>query len=68
MFYAVIYDEMPDTYVIFICDFDPAGEELYRYCYEMTCLETGTTLNDGIHRFRPSNGTGNGETKICAGL
>ncbi len=43
------YDELPDTYVIFICDFDPAGENLYRYCYEMSCRETGAALHDGTH-------------------
>ncbi|MCD7806577.1 MAG: Rpn family recombination-promoting nuclease/putative transposase [Lachnospiraceae bacterium] len=41
------YDELPDTYVIFICDFDPVGAGLYRYCYQMTCRETGTALGDG---------------------
>ncbi len=25
------YSELPNTYVIFICDFDPFGEEKYRY-------------------------------------
>ena len=25
------YDQLPDTYVIFICDFDPIGDGLYRY-------------------------------------
>ncbi len=43
------YNELPDTYVIFICDFDPFGEGLYRYRHEMTCMETGKTLNDGTH-------------------
>ncbi|MCD7806659.1 MAG: Rpn family recombination-promoting nuclease/putative transposase [Lachnospiraceae bacterium] len=43
------YDELPDTYVIFICDFDPVGAGLYRYSLEMTCRETGTALNDGIY-------------------
>ncbi|MCD7752689.1 MAG: Rpn family recombination-promoting nuclease/putative transposase [Lachnospiraceae bacterium] len=38
------YGELPDTYVIF---FDPVGAGLYRYCYEMTCHETGTVLDDG---------------------
>ncbi len=41
------YDELPDTYVIFICDFDPVGAGLYHYCYGMTCRETGAALNDG---------------------
>ena len=25
------YENLPDTYVIFICDFDPFGERFYRY-------------------------------------
>ncbi|MCD7738464.1 MAG: hypothetical protein LUH58_05410 [Lachnospiraceae bacterium] len=43
------HSEFPDTYVIFICDFDPVGAELYRYSREMVCRETGTTLGDGIY-------------------
>ena len=34
------YENLPDTYVIFICDFDPFGKKKYRYRYEMTCEET----------------------------
>ena len=33
------YRELPDTYVIFICDFDPFGEKQYRYTFEMKCKE-----------------------------
>ncbi len=43
------YDELPDTYVIFICDVDPMGAGLYRYHYRMRCDETGESLNDGTH-------------------
>ncbi len=43
------YSELPDTYVIFICDFDPVGAGLYRYSHEMVCRETGTTLDDGTY-------------------
>lgn len=42
------YDLLPDTYVIFICDFDPFGERRYRYTYDMVCKETGKSLEDGI--------------------
>ncbi len=42
------YDLLPDTYVIFICDFDPFGESRYRYTYDMICKETGKPLEDGI--------------------
>ena len=42
------YSELPDTYVIFICDFDPFEEEKYRYTFKMTCKESvQTNLEDG---------------------
>ena len=42
------YENLPDTYVIFICDFDPFGEELYRYSTGTYCRETGNLVNDGV--------------------
>lgn len=33
------YTELPDTYVIFICDFDPFGKGRYCYTFENRCLE-----------------------------
>lgn len=36
-----IYDELPDSYVIFICDFDPFKRKRYRYTFENRCLEEG---------------------------
>uniref|UniRef100_UPI0022E6B2A7 Rpn family recombination-promoting nuclease/putative transposase n=2 Tax=Faecalimonas umbilicata TaxID=1912855 RepID=UPI0022E6B2A7 len=42
------YSELPDTYVIFICDFDPFEEGKYRYIFKMNCEESGqTNLEDG---------------------
>lgn len=42
------YSEIPNTYVIFICDFDPFGEGKYRYVFEMQCKESKqTNLEDG---------------------
>ena len=41
------YDELPDTYVIFICDFDPLGKGLYRYSIHNYCEETGERIADG---------------------
>ncbi|MBS4981375.1 MAG: Rpn family recombination-promoting nuclease/putative transposase [Lachnospiraceae bacterium] len=42
------YSELPDTYVIFICDFDPFGKEKYRYTFAMKCKESKeTNLEDG---------------------
>ena len=34
------YAELPNTYVIFICDFDPLGEGKYRYTLRMKCEES----------------------------
>ena len=33
------YNELPGAYVIFICDFDPFGEEKYCYTFENRCLQ-----------------------------
>lgn len=33
------YEFLPGSYVIFICDFDPFGEEKYCYTFENRCLE-----------------------------
>ena len=41
------YDRMPDTYVIFICDFDPIGAGLYRYRMQNVIQETNEPLKDG---------------------
>lgn len=34
------YAELPNSYVIFICDFDPFGEKKYKYTFQMECKET----------------------------
>ena len=33
------YETMPDTFVIFICDYDPFREHLYCYTFETECRE-----------------------------
>jgi len=43
------YTELPDTYVIFICDYDPVGDELYRYTIMNRCEENGKHILDGNH-------------------
>ncbi len=44
------YKELPDTYVIFICDFDPYGEGKYRYTRKSICAEVPELLmEDGAH-------------------
>lgn len=42
------YEDLPDTYVIFICDFGPFGDGLYRYSTGTYCEETGNRINDGV--------------------
>lgn len=42
------YEELPDTFVIFICDFDPFGCGLYYYSFQNECQEdTRAKLLDG---------------------
>ena len=42
------YAELPDSYVIFLCDFDPFGEGKYRYTFRTACEETEeVSLKDG---------------------
>lgn len=33
------YENLPATYVIFICDFDPFGESKYCYTFANQCIE-----------------------------
>ena len=44
------YDDLKPLYVIFICNFDPFGKELYRYTFSMQCEERNFPLNDGVKR------------------
>ena len=42
------YEKLPNTYVIFICDYDPFGKNKYCYTFEMECKEDkDVKLNDG---------------------
>ena len=42
------YAELPNAYIIFICDFDPFGQKKYRYTFQNLCLESlETQLEDG---------------------
>lgn len=34
------YAELPDSYVIFLCDFDPFYEGKYRYTFRTACEKT----------------------------
>ena len=42
------YARLPDSYVIFICDYDPFGGGYYRYSFESRCLEDASqNLKEG---------------------
>ena len=41
------YRELPDTYVIFICDFALSSEPLYKYTYTSVCQEDNSILDEG---------------------
>ena len=41
------YNKLPDSFVIFICAFDPFGRGLYQYTYVEKCVEDGEPLGDG---------------------
>ena len=44
------YEDLPDTYVIFICDFDPFGQKKYRYTQKKICEEfSEASMEDGSH-------------------
>ena len=56
------YDHLPDTYVIFICDFDPFGGGRYRYEFAQCCLEyPNLRLQDGARTIFLSTQGGNAE-------
>ena len=44
------YNDLPETYVIFICDFDPFGEGRHIYSFTNRCAENAELeLKDGAH-------------------
>ena len=43
------YDNLPDVYVIFICDYDPFEEAKYVYTVDSVLRETGKPYEDGSH-------------------
>ena len=57
------YKELPDTYVLFICDFDPYGKGKYRYTRKAICAEEPELLmEDGAHTiFLSTKGKNNDE-------
>ena len=58
------YPDLPNTYVIFICDFDPFGAGKYRYAFKNRCLESAADLADGSETiFLNTKGTNPEEEK-----
>jgi predicted transposase/invertase (TIGR01784 family) len=47
---GVPYEGLRDSYVIFVCLFDPLGDDLPRYTVTPHCRETGTEVGDGATR------------------
>lgn len=41
------YNKLPESFVIFICTFDPFGRGLYQYTFIEKCVEDGEPLGDG---------------------
>lgn len=41
------YEKLPNSYVIFICCFDPFGDRLFRYTVSGFCRENGKMIDDG---------------------
>ena len=60
------YKELPDTYVIFICDFDPYGQGKYRYTRKTICAEAPELLmEDGAHTiFLSTKGSNRDEVPV----
>lgn len=47
---GIDYAELPDTYVIFICNYDPFGKKKYMYSFESRCIQDEKLyFKDGTH-------------------
>ncbi|MBR1771499.1 MAG: Rpn family recombination-promoting nuclease/putative transposase [Lachnospiraceae bacterium] len=57
------YEELPDSYVIFVCDFDPFGAGKYQYTSRTVLQEVPqVTYEDGVHTiFLSTKGTNDAE-------
>lgn len=44
------FNQLPQSFVIFICTFDPFGKRLCRYTYNYQCQESGELMEDGTCR------------------
>ena len=62
------YENLPDAYVIFVCDFDPFYKKRYKYSFDTVCKEDGTvSLEDGSHTLFLST-CGENEEEVPGGL
>lgn len=62
------YEELPDTFVIFVCDFDPFDKELYCYTMKNKCVEDNLLeFEDGCRTIFLST-KGKNETKVSGSL
>lgn len=44
------FNELPKSFIIFICTYDPFGQKRYRYTFTPRCHETGSELDDDTCR------------------
>lgn len=62
------YSSLPDSYVIFVCDFDPFYMKRYKYTFDTVCKEDKTiSLEDGSHTLFLST-CGENEKEVPEGL
>ena len=62
------YGKLPDSYVIFVCDFDPFYKKKYKYSFDTVCKEDQTVfLEDGSHTLFLST-CGENEEEVPEGL
>ena len=45
---GMYYNELPDSFVIFICTFDVFGQDLWEYTFQNKCKESDVSLDDGL--------------------
>lgn len=65
---GVEYEELPKSFVIFVCDFDPFGKERYCYTFSNCCLEDEVLrLEDGTQTIFLST-KGKNKEEVSEGL
>ena len=61
------YEQLPNVYVIFICDYDPMEDRKYCYTVNSHIQETGKPYDDGSHTIFLST-AGNNAEEVAPGL